>query len=330
MTPPVECEGTASLGVNHSLTFDRRQSRNHVAGRLMERDVWQDELAATFAGLLPPSAVVIEGEPGLGKTALLNAACHLAREAGHEVLYARGGAVELESPFGIVRQLFQSVEASLTPSEREMCTNVMAVPRTSVLRPILFEVIDDLYMRLSLLASRRPLVVAVDDLQWSDYESLVWLQYLSRRLESGRISLVGTATPRVAGTALAVVDNIIAEPSTRVLNLLSSERPFGGPTGRGTLGVRPRRLLRGACHRLTGGNPFLLHSLLSALGRGSLAAELSEEGLASLSLPPVARGILRRLGGLEAESQALLQAAAVLGEGAELTVVASSRASSSP
>ena len=313
--------GLAPLGADQSVTFDRRQQTNQLTRRLMERDEWQDELAASFAGLLPPSAVIIEGEPGLGKTAFLNAACHVAREAGHDVLYARGGAVEAESPFGIVRQLFQPVEATLSPSEREMCANVTA-SLADVRRPIPFEVIHDLYLNLAHFASSRPIVIAIDDLHWSDYESLVWVQYVARRLESGRISFIGTSTCRVAGTALAAVDNIIAEPSTRVFSL----RPLSVDSvtklvGR-QLNVDSEESFARACHTITGGNPFLLHSLLSALEREGFGPDVSEGSLATLSPPPVARAILRRLGGLPEEAHALMQAAAILGDGSDHRVVA--------
>src|SRR5450755_6387 len=313
--------GMAPLGADQPVTFDRRQQTNQLTRRLMERDEWQDELAASFAGLLPPSAVIIEGEPGLGKTAFLNAACHVAREAGHDVLYARGGALEAESPFGIVRQLFQPVEATLSPSEREMCANVTA-SLSDVRRPIPFEVIHDLYLNLAHFASSRPIVIAIDDLQWSDYESLVWVQYIARRLESGRISFIGTSTCRVAGTALAAVDNIIAEPSTRVFSL----RPLSVDSvtklvGR-QLNVDSEDSFARACHTITGGNPFLLHSLLSALEREGFGPDVSEESLATLSPPPVARAILRRLGGLPEEAHALMQAAAILGDHSDHRVVA--------
>jgi DNA-binding CsgD family transcriptional regulator/predicted negative regulator of RcsB-dependent stress response len=278
-------------------------------------------LAASFAGLLPPSAVIIEGEPGLGKTAFLNAACHVAREAGHDVLYARGGALEAESPFGIVRQLFQPVEATLSSNERDMCANV-TTSLSEVRRPIPFEVIHDLYLSLAHLASSRPIVIAIDDLQWSDYESLVWVQYVARRLESGRISFIGSSTCRVAGTALAAVDNIIAEPSTRVFSL----RPLSVDSvtklvGR-QLNVDSEESFARACHTITGGNPFLLHSLLSALEREGFGPDVSEESLATLSPPPVARAILRRLGGLPEEAHALMQAAAILGDESDHRVVA--------
>jgi DNA-binding CsgD family transcriptional regulator/predicted negative regulator of RcsB-dependent stress response len=313
--------GMAPLGADQSVTFDRRQQTNQLTRRLMERDEWQDELAASFAGLLPPSAVIIEGEPGLGKTAFLNAACHVAREAGHDVLYARGGALESESPFGIVRQLFQPAEATLSPNEHEMCANV-TTSLSDVRRPIPFEVIHDLYLNLAHFASSRPIVIAIDDLQWSDYESLVWVQYVVRRLESGRISFIGSSTCRVAGTALAAVDNIIAEPSTRVFSL----RPLSVDSvtklvGR-QLNVDSEDSFARACHTITGGNPFLLHSLLSALEREGFGPDVSEESLATLSPPPVARAILRRLGGLPEEAHALMQAAAILGDESDHRVVA--------
>jgi len=313
--------GMAPLGADQPVTFDRRQQTNQLTRRLMERDEWQDELAASFAGLLPPSAVIIEGEPGLGKTAFLNAACHVAREAGHDVLYARGGALEAESPFGIVRQLFQPVEATLSPSEREMCANVTA-SLSDVRRPIPFEVIHDLYLNLAHFASSRPIVIAIDDLQWSDYESLVWVQYIARRLESGRISFIGTSTCRVAGTALAAVDNIIAEPSTRVFSLRPLSVDSVTKLVSRQLNVDSEDSFARACHTITGGNPFLLHSLLSALEREGFGPDVSEESLATLSPPPVARAILRRLGGLPEEAHALMQAAAILGDHSDHRVVA--------
>jgi len=311
----------APLGADQSVTFDRRQQTNQLTRRLMERDEWQDELAASFAGLLPPSAVIIEGEPGLGKTAFLNAACHVAREAGHDVLYARGGALEAESPFGIVRQLFQPLEATLSPSEHEMCANV-TTSLSDVRRPIPFEVIHDLYLNLAHFASIRPIVIAIDDLQWSDYESLVWVQYVARRLESGRISFIGSSTCRVAGTALAAVDNIIAEPSTRVFSLRPLSVDSVTKLVSRQLNVDSEESFARACHTITGGNPFLLHSLLSALEREGFGPDVSEESLATLSPPPVARAILRRLGGLPEEAHALMQAAAILGDDSDHRVAA--------
>jgi DNA-binding CsgD family transcriptional regulator/tetratricopeptide (TPR) repeat protein len=306
----------------HVHAFERRQSAGASTRRLMERDEWQDEFAAAFVGLLPPSAVIIEGEPGLGRTALLNAACHLAMEAGHEVLRARGGVLESEAPFGVVRQLLQPVQAKLSPNERKMWMHLSSEPVNGNRRAIPFEAIHDLYLSLSQLASVQPLLVAIDDLQWSDIESLGWVQHLVRRLEPGRLSFIGTSLCRVAGAALSPVDNIIAEPSTRVISL----RPLGATSVaeliRHHLGAEPEASFVATCFRITGGNPFLLHSLLTALQQRGTRREVSESALSSLSPPPVARAILRRLGGLPPGAHAFLQAAAVLGDGSDHRVVA--------
>jgi DNA-binding CsgD family transcriptional regulator/tetratricopeptide (TPR) repeat protein len=314
--------GTAMADGGHVQAFERRQYAGASARRLMERDEWQDEFTAAFVGLLPPSALIIEGEPGLGKTALLNAACHLAMEAGHEVLRARGTELESDAPFGVVRQLLQPVQTKLSPNDRTLWVHLSSESVTGNRHLIPFEDIDDLYLSLSNLAARQPLVVAIDDLHWCDIESLGWVQHLVRRLRPGRLSFIGTSLSRVAGTALGAVDTIIAEPSTRLISLRPLTAESVAELIRHHLGVDPEASFVASCRRITGGNPFLLHSLLTALEQQGIRSEVSEEALSALSPPPVARAILRRLNGLPTEAQALVQAAAVLGDGSDHRLVA--------
>ena len=288
----------------------------------MERDEWQEEFAATFEGLLPPSAVIIEGEPGLGKTALLNAACHLAFEAGHEVLRARGVAREAEAPFGVVRQLLQPIEDSLSSSAYKKWLQISSAPLNDNRRAIPFEAIHDIYLDLAHLAARQPVLVAIDDLHRADIESLLWVQHLVRRLESGRLSFVGSSLSRVAGTALGPVDNIIAEPSTRLISLRPLTALSVAELIRHHLGIEPEGSFVATCCRITGGNPFLVHSLLTTLRQQGKHGEPSEEALRALSPPPVARAILGRLDELSTEAQAFIRAAAVLGDESDQCVVA--------
>jgi hypothetical protein len=322
MTAQSDDVGYPLVDGGHLHAFERRHSPGTSPSRLVERDQWLDEFTAAFIGLLPPSAVIIEGEPGLGKTALLNAACHLAMEAGHEVLRARGGVVESEAPFGVVRQLLQPIEAKLSSNEREWWRDLSSEPVNDNRRAIPFEAIHDIYLSLSHLASRQPLVVAIDDLQWSDIESLCWVQHLVRRLEPGRLLFIGTSLCRVAGTALSPVDNVIAEPSTRVITLRPLTSMSVAELLRRYLGTEPEASFVSSCFRITGGNPFLLHSVLTSLQQQGIHTEVSEEGLSALCPAPVARAILRRLSALPTEAQALVQAAAVLGDGCDYRIVA--------
>ncbi len=296
--------------------FDRRRSGSEFLRRLIERDDWFTELAASFGGHTPPVAVIIEGGPGLGKTGFLNAACHLATQVGLDVLRARGSQREIDSPFGVVRQLLQSDQSNVYPSDLELLVGEWNSADTDG-EPNYDEMFHRLFTGLSARASERPLVIAVDDMQWADHESLMWIHYLTRRPHSGSMWFLGTATPRVAGVPLRAVDGIIAEPSTRVLALRNL-------TARAVAQLVSQHLRRDPdddfariCHEVTGGNPFLLFSLLSNLEQDGAYPELSEEKLATLAPPPVARAILGRMEGLSPETYSFLEAVAILGDGVD-------------
>src|SRR5881394_435068 len=87
---------------------------------MLEREA---ELAAVEAMLGAAQSgdgrlVVVEGSAGIGKTRLLAEARALAVAAEFEVLTARGGELEGEFAFGIVRQLFEAPLATATPELR--------------------------------------------------------------------------------------------------------------------------------------------------------------------------------------------------------------------
>src|SRR3954463_8895415 len=88
--------------------------------RLLEREAELAALEAMLAAarLGDGRLVVVEGSAGIGKTRLLAEARALAATAGFEVLTARGGELEGEFAFGIVRQLFEAPLAAATEDER--------------------------------------------------------------------------------------------------------------------------------------------------------------------------------------------------------------------
>jgi hypothetical protein len=102
---------------------------------LLERD---RELAALSAAAADAAAgtarlVVVEGPAGIGKTRLLATLRADAPGLGLRVLAARGSELELEFPFGIVRQLF---EPALTdPEARDRWLAGTAAPAAAVLAP---------------------------------------------------------------------------------------------------------------------------------------------------------------------------------------------------
>ena len=76
---------------------------------LLERDAELRLLAASAAAARAGTGavVVVEAAAGLGKTGLLGAAADLARAGGLRVLTARGGELESDLAYGVVRQLFE-------------------------------------------------------------------------------------------------------------------------------------------------------------------------------------------------------------------------------
>src|SRR5919206_1407213 len=90
-------------------------------GRLLERE---DELQRFVSAIALAKAgngqvVTLEGSAGIGKTQLLRAAMELAAASGVAVVGARGGQMESEFAFGVVRQLFEPVLAAAETGERE-------------------------------------------------------------------------------------------------------------------------------------------------------------------------------------------------------------------
>ncbi|WDV56198.1 AAA family ATPase [Streptomyces coeruleorubidus] len=137
-----------------------------------------------------PKVLVLVGEPGAGKSTLVDRAASQAAARGRRVLRVRGSEGEEDLAFAGVHQLLRPVLAGvegLPPRQREALrrafgtdeTDETDAPRTP----------DQLLIRLGVLtllsdaASERPLLIVVDDAQWLDVGSLDALAFVARRLE---------------------------------------------------------------------------------------------------------------------------------------------------
>lgn len=248
-----------------------------------------DLLGQALAGR--PSVVVLAGESGIGKTALLHA---LGQRAARDftVLWGRGLADEATPAFWLWRTTLEASVDQLDSADDRFA---------------LFET-----LRGQLLANV-PAVLLIDDIQWLDEPSLRALTYAVRRL-SGEQLLIG-ATLRTDGAAdgwHAAGAELLDEMSVHRLEMQplreeDSERcleaGFGAPV---PAELRARGLA------LAGGNPFYLREL----GRywavdGSRDVPHSVAGL-----------VKRRVSRLASATQEFLLAASVLGEQVDIAVVA--------
>ncbi len=260
---------------------------------------------------------MIQGVSGLGKTALLNAACRMAREEQLSVLCARGSLLETPFSFGVVRQLFEPVLSLLDPTQREQCLRELGTGILSGTGPKdvddLSAVLDGLRSAVSFLAESQPIVLAVDDLDLCDRESALWFEYMSRRLEHRKVWLLGTTSLRSDTQARLTIDQVTADPATRsfVLEPLSMSsvaelvaEQFGG------LGLEN---LVEECHYVTRGNPLLLFSLLTWLRvNGFEACSDAVKEVQNAVPQAIVRSMVARTHSLPPGAYPLLQAITVL------------------
>ena len=272
--------------------------------------------------------VFVEGPAGIGKSRLLDAARDSAGERGMQTLTARGGELERDFPYGLVRQLFERPLRELDDADRERVLSgaaeraAPAVGLTDGATPTSadssFAVMHGLYWLVSNLAGDRPLALFVDDLHWGDSPSLRFLLYLMARLEGMPVLVVAAARPAEPGA-----DPLVARAQAEGRG--DALRP--GPLSlegvetilRAGFGADPERGFTEACHAATGGNPFLAEELVGALlSDGVEPTADAAERVRELGPETVSRSIFLRLARLPAESADLAQAVAVLGSRPQL------------
>ena len=159
----------------------------HLVGRKRERAVLDRLLEGAHGG--DGGVLVVHGEPGVGKTALLE----YAIEAGRAYRVARASGVEgeIELPFAALQQLcssFVELEERLPQPQREALG--VAFGRTAGPPPNSFLVGLAVLGLLSEATEDGPLLAVVDDAQWLDAGSARALTFVARRLLAERIALV--------------------------------------------------------------------------------------------------------------------------------------------
>ncbi|HEY1276373.1 MAG TPA: AAA family ATPase [Thermoleophilaceae bacterium] len=233
---------------------------------------------------------VVEGEAGIGKTRLLDAAVEFAR--GRQVTVLRSKAEELEArrPFGPIVDLAgrDRLESVLGPWH---AAPGVAAEREHLVAEKVLEMLDE-------LCRSKPVVVVVEDLHWADPATLGVLGRLAARFDLLPATLLVSARPQPRPAEL---DRLLAGLAGR-----RAVRVEPGPLDdasvrtllEAVLGAAPgEQLVRQA--RRAAGNPLLLGELVETLHAGAA--------------PSLSLSILRRTRFLPPEAVELLGLAAVLG-----------------
>lgn len=291
-------------------------------GGLLERG---EELATVTAALERAAGgdgavIVIEGPPGIGKTALLEAARGEALDSGFRLLTARAGEHEREFSWGVVRQLFDPVLAAATDEELAALWRGPA----EAARPLFqatglgpehdssFAVSHGLFWLAANIADERPVLLVVDDLHWCDGSSLSFLDYCARRLDGLPLAVLGTLRPREPGADHALLDAFCTNPSAVLVRPQPLSEAGSAAFLEAQLDELPGPGVAAASHRATGGNPLLLSELARTL-RSRDPQDDPADVIASGG-PAVARTVAIRMRNASADARRLVQAAAVLGD----------------
>ena len=282
-----------------------------LIGREEELGSLEVFLAEALAG---PAALVVSGEPGIGKTALLGAALAEARTRFPTVLFCRGAEAEAALGFAglseLLTEILDDVGKSLPPPRRRALeiALLLADPEDDSLQPhaVGLAILDVLRE----LEKRGPVVLAVDDLQWLDPSTAAALQIALRRVRSERIGVL--ATVREAEGAEVPIELERAFPESRLTRLAL------GPLGVGTLhrllksrlGLELTRPELARVREASGGNPLFALELGRELVRSGAELEPGKP----LPVPDSLGKLLRvRLAQLPVETVEILLIAAAAG-----------------
>jgi len=151
--------------------------------------------------------VAFVGDPGIGKTALLDAAARAA--VGFTVLRASGALSESDFPYAGLLALLRPLAPQLTALPPAQCDALEAVLRADVGQVEGFVVGAGTLAVAAAAAELQPLLVLVDDVQWLDEPTRDVLGFVVRRLAADNVAVVLAARPDGLGDLGRVVELVV-------------------------------------------------------------------------------------------------------------------------
>jgi DNA-binding CsgD family transcriptional regulator len=295
---------------------------------LVGRDVELGELQAVLhqASGGDGRLVFIEGEAGIGKTSLLRTALARAGAMGFRCFVGRAEELERHRPFGAVAELLGIGRWGLRPpvtdggeDDRALVARLLTddtgqFPIAEPKADAEFRIVDALVDFVEHLSMEGPVVVALEDLQWSDPSTLLALNRLGRMIAKIPVVAIATLRPVPRSTELqALLDGLSSRGALHLVLERLDEDSVAALVEQ-IVGLPPGPRLRSELAR-AGGNPFFAAELVESLRREGAITE--SDGAAEVGLIALPRSLtsalLHRLSFLSQEALETLQVASILG-----------------
>ncbi len=222
-------------------------------------------------------ALLLEGDPGIGKTALWQEGNRLARERGFRALTSRSAHSETQIAFATVGDLFAPVVEDtlpqLTPVHRRSLETALLLREPDGPPPEVRLLGLALHSVVRALAQDGPLLFSLDDVQWVDPSSAEVLSFMLRRVEDKAVGVLATVRGRPGESPLEL-DRAFGGFQRLAVEPLSVGAIHRLLWGRLALKLPRPELVR--VHEIAGGNPFFALELGRAIVRGALRVDGSD------------------------------------------------------
>ena len=256
-------------------------------------------------------AVWIEGEPGIGKSALVAEALGSANELAWNIGWGIADELTERLPLSVIQDCLQVRLSSLDP-RRAHAARLLRSQRLGLFADGDASVsgVEVLMALADELCATAPTVLVIDDLQWADDASLLVWHQLAASIDQLRLLLIATCRSDPRRPDVRQVRTSLARRGGAVVTLGPLPEADVAALATAMLGTPPADTLR----QLTGqaaGNPLYLRELVDALAR-----ERAADGLpaAQEQLPASLAAVLNdRLSSVSAQTAQILRTAALLG-----------------
>jgi DNA-binding SARP family transcriptional activator len=295
-------------------------SPSRLVGRHQELEQLGRSLGETALGA---RFVLVEGEPGIGKTSLAEALTAQAAEAGALAVWGRcheGDAAPALWPWvAVLRALAESSPAV----DNRGLEQLLSPTSTSAPPASRFELFDAVAQHIRQVGSRQTVVIVLDDLQWADLTSLELLTFLAGRLTDEPVLVLGTVRELDVGRN----DELVASLATMTRRAGSRRIHVRGLDAADTTllleratGLDVSAAVASAIHGRAEGNPFYATELARLLVDEAALDDIA--AVTASTVPVGVRDVVRsRLARLPAATGELLQVGAVVGRDIDLSLL---------